>query len=301
MPSDKTVEVILHYLWLVLLYLKKAAIATGMQLLILLAPALLLASIMNILAGFIEKRAYRLMGQKFYLILIGWLGTIVHELSHALFCVIFRHRIVEMKIFNIDQEKGTVGYVSHEFESGNIYQRVGNFFIGIAPVLVGTLAIFVASRFLLGASVFHSLTTDEFSVDTFTSLNAFGAYVSSVFKGSLTMIGAVVSVERLSDWKFYLFLYIAFSVGSSITLSGADLRGAFNGFIFLVILCFLCNVATIWMGDILLQAAVMLSKFYSVFSGVMLFAIIMNLFVAMIILTILGAVDLLKRSLGRNE
>jgi hypothetical protein len=40
----------------------------------------------------------------------------------------------------------------------------------------------------------------------------------------------------VGDWRFYLFLYVAFSVGSSITLSKADVEGAWKGFVAFVVM-----------------------------------------------------------------
>ena len=79
----------------------------------------------------------------------GFIGTPVHELSHALMCVVFMNRITEIKLFQIDEESGTLGYVRHSYNPRNLYQLAGNYFIGVAPIIMGAVILYFAMRFLL--------------------------------------------------------------------------------------------------------------------------------------------------------
>jgi hypothetical protein len=72
------VETILSYLW-------QAFSATLIQILILCGPGLLLTLILNFVTRFIQSRAINAIGRGWYLGLFGWLGTVVHELGHAIF------------------------------------------------------------------------------------------------------------------------------------------------------------------------------------------------------------------------
>ena len=90
------------------------------------------------------------------------------------------------------------------------------------------------------------------------------------------MLGDIVSVENLTDWRFYLFVYLAFSVGSSITLSPPDIKGAIHGFWFVVGLLFVLNVSTLWLGTYVTDACVRLTRFYGTLYAVMLFTLSLN-------------------------
>lgn len=65
------------------------------------------------------------------------IGTPIHELSHAIMCIFFRHTIVDVKLLNLDTNSNIAGYVYHKYDNNNLYQKIGNFFIGIAPIYIG--------------------------------------------------------------------------------------------------------------------------------------------------------------------
>ena len=162
----------------------------------------------------------------------GAIGVPVHELSHALFCVIFAHKITEIKLFQISDEDGTLGYVKHTYNRKNIYQNIGNFFIGVAPIIVMSALLFLLAWAMMPDTV-HSIIVQIKSlnltgkpVDAFiTFFKAFGDYFSAI-----------------SDYKWWLFIIIGSFFALHMCLSIADIKNALSGLIFLLVAILIVDI-----------------------------------------------------------
>lgn len=71
----------------------------------------------------------------------GWIGVPVHELSHLLMAKLFGHRIIAWRLFDPDPVSGTLGYVRHAYSRRSVWQLLGTFFIGMAPLATGALLL----------------------------------------------------------------------------------------------------------------------------------------------------------------
>ncbi|OSX96169.1 hypothetical protein S3E15_02648 [Bacillus mycoides] len=100
--------------------------------------------VIGFILGYLESltRTYwsRAFGRKGFL-LTAWIGVPVHELGHAIMCLLFRHKIVATQFFPTDTSQGALGYVQHQYNQKSVYQRIGNFFIGIGPIISGITAL----------------------------------------------------------------------------------------------------------------------------------------------------------------
>jgi hypothetical protein len=275
------VDAILSYLW-------TATLASLIQIGIFLVPGLILAFIMNYESGFVQRRALLTIGKGWYLGLFGWLGTIVHELGHAIFCLIFRHKITAMKLFDPDPETGTLGYVEHSYNSTSFYQLAGNFFIGIGPILLGMAIIYLLSYLLLGLNPFK--LTNNFNIAS--SQNFSWATLIQIFQilwtSSTSLLCEVFSWHNLSTWQLYAFIYLAFAIGSSITLSPSDIKGALKGFSVIIILIFIFNLATAWAGDFTSNIVTGTAGYLSIFYTAMFPILLLNIAVSVLILLLLS-------------
>jgi len=230
-------------------YLLNAGIATFSQLLILVGPIILLAFIMNFISRKNESLGYKVMGQKVYLYGFAWLGTSIHELGHAIFAILFAHKISEIKLFSPGSGK-SLGHVKHSYTKGNPYQTLGNFFIGLGPILLGSFLLLVVTWLLFDIDIFK--IADKygvvFSFDRLKSFESIINAISNIGSGVWQFFLMVLTGPKTNWWKLVLFFYLFYAVGSSITLSGSDIKGSFKGFMYFVILLLLFNIVTLWMG-----------------------------------------------------
>ena len=184
--------------------------------------------------GFCNKKFYSNIGANGGAVCIatGLIGTPIHELSHALFCIIFRHKINEIKLFTIGDD-GTLGYVNHSYNPKNLYQRIGNFFIGVAPILGITAVILLIAKFLLPDLPYEILDLSE----NFTP--------ESGILGALYGILQALKIffSYITDPKWWAFIVLGMLLSLHMTLSGADIKGAMDGLVALLALLLIVDIA----------------------------------------------------------
>ena len=149
--------------------------------------------LVGIIIYFLVKAFYTMVRySKLAIYLSGAIGTPIHELSHALMCILFGHKVTEMRLFQIDTDSGMLGYVSHSYNRRNIWALTGNYFIGIAPIVCGSVALFFAMKYLVpGASSEVVAEIDSFakniahngiSVNTLTEVfSMFTVFLGAIF------------------------------------------------------------------------------------------------------------------------
>jgi hypothetical protein len=123
--------------------------------------------------------------------------------------------------------------------------------------------------------LFHSQLPEMWRVID-RSITISGTGIGSVLSSSLSFLGFVFSPRHLLDWRLYLFLYIAFSVGSSIRLSPADINVAKLGCLPMIALLFLFNTVLLALGSASSPTFAWLTQYYTFFYILLCFVILLD-------------------------
>lgn len=230
----------------VLLFVKDLVLATLGQMASLFAGIFIFGLMIHFISQLTFKSLEKSFGSK-GVYFVAWLGTPIHELGHALFCLIFFHKIDDIKFFKPDPVTGTLGYVYHKWNPRNPWQVLGNFFIGVGPVILGCGVLFAIFYFLIpdSSQVWDSINAGVSEIDNSSPL---GSYVS-VFQGSaLAIARPIFTFSNLSGWQFWVFLYLSICVASNVRLSWADIKGSLSGLGCIVLPFFLINLICLLTG-----------------------------------------------------
>lgn len=233
-----------------------ATILNSLQLLlIVITPFVLFTLIIHRLERFTQHRLAARFGWK-SILWTGWLGTPIHELSHVAMCLVFRHRIDDVALFEPDLESGRLGYVRHSFTKSNWFERVGNVFIGLAPLAGGALALAALLMMFYPDAVeiaiaqqkaemnqqtlppqpvdsFPTPYSDNNTINNVNPNRSMSASVTKFFaateKATRSLFQQIFRPENLPTKRFWCFLYLTLCVSSHMAPSRSDYAGARHG------------------------------------------------------------------------
>ena len=211
------------------------------HLLSIVVVVLLAVGIIDTLNKLNARLLHRVVGNHITLLIIG-IGTMFHELSHALFCLIFHHKIIEINLLSYDPQATSLGYVSHQWDKTSFYQSAGNFFIGLAPLFTGLVAYFLGNELFSGygiatPSVVHTAAgTGVVYADELPYMLM--SMIHSVYRGMLQLF----VIGNLKNIWFYPYVLFSITIAYAVAPSFSDLRGAFSGMLALIALIVLANV-----------------------------------------------------------
>lgn len=158
------------------------------------------------------------------------IGVPVHEMGHVIMCKLFGHQVDEIRLIQFGNSDGTMGYVNHSYNSKNLYHRIGMFFIGVAPIIMG-ISVITLLFWVLLPSTFSDWWGGVVSADGFS-------------EGLMTSIGIIPSIfskENVTALPLYIFLFLSASIASHMTLSPSDVKGARSGIVFIFLVGILIN------------------------------------------------------------
>lgn len=174
---------------------------------------------------------------------IGWrgilwtalIGTPVHELGHYFFCKIFRHKVSSISLYKPDRQTGNLGSVNHSYNPRSIYQKIGNFFIGAAPMITGSIVLVLLFRFILPNNERILLSIHNLNVSS----------VSIFFNGLSSILLSIFTKENFHSLQFWLFIYLSFAVATHLAPSWEDQKTMWRGFAWIILLLLIVNAVAV--------------------------------------------------------
>ena len=151
------------------------------------------------------------------------LGTPVHELGHALMCLVFGHRITDMSLWQPTAPDGRLGYVTHAYRPRNLYHILGNLFIGIGPIFSG-LGVLTLALWLGFPSAFSAYMST--AADMAAHGEGFFALLLEGLKMLPRMLDELIHGSDVPLWGRLIALVIILAVAQHISLSPEDIKGS---------------------------------------------------------------------------
>lgn len=167
------------------------------------------------------------------------IGVPIHEISHAILCLLFRHKITKLVLVQKRDENGVLGYVNHAYNPNSIYQQTGNFFIGIAPIF-GGISVIITLMYAIIPKTYNEFITISMNNLHITKINS--AAIKGILNSYADLIQIIFSVKNFTNPYFILFLLLAICISSHISLSSADIKGASKGLFIIFIIILVLNV-----------------------------------------------------------
>ena len=247
----------------------------------------------GIFISFCNRLFYDCLGKTAFSIvrLSGIIGTPIHELSHALMCLLFGHRITKIQIYNFKRRSKTLGFVEHTYNKRNLYHQIGNFFIGISPIVVGGLAVTLCVR-LLTPQMYTAMNSEISNILSYSDED----FLTGFLSGIAGIFASFLSLKNLASWRWWLCVLLAFAVSIHMEISRSDIKGGLKGLAVISVLLFVADTVLALLFPEALSAVT--SAFFSAGLYIAMFLVIPSFFASIAIL-IAGSIYLFK-ALGKS-
>ena len=275
-------------------FLKVCSLAVYHQLAGILGVFFFFGLVLFLLSRLARWAVVHIGGRNLDVYFTGWLGTPVHELGHAFFCLIFAHKITALSLLEPSDKDGALGYVYHSWNKKSLYQNIGNFFIGAGPVIFGSTVLFSAMYFLLPNSQQALNVILGYDATKLATTNIH-ASINDVFHYALSLLGIIFSTANFSSYQFWIFLYISLCISSHMGLSLPDLKGMWMGFIFILLVSFVLNAAALAVKIDMNNYTQIINHQTGILAAILIFAAILSFINCGATVFILSIVRLFKR------
>lgn len=200
---------------------------------LLLLPLVIFGLLFSIMKKGCNRNLRKSMGY-FGTLVFGIIGVPIHEFSHLLMCLLFRHKITQVSLFRPLKGRydNILGFVKHKYNTNNIYQTAGCFFIGIAPMVFGSFIIVFIIHLLFPTMIYN--------LNTFTGIDSLqlNHLSSTFFMNTKLILTTVFAPSNFTNPYYWFSIYFIVSIALHMTISKADFDNALSGFALLEIILF---------------------------------------------------------------
>lgn len=246
----------------ILWFFKSVLTLTAIQVLWSFTFIIIFGLLLYIFASRTRAIYYKAIGSKAELYITGFIGVPIHEIGHLVFCVLFRHRIDSVKLLDIKATNGVLGYVNHSYRKDSIYQNIGNFFIGVGPIIFSTIVLYILLSLIvpdLKTDIFSSLIDNIYNSINIETFNLEDSSISSIlthelFRWKILLFSIIdttakillsfTNINYISSISFWAFIYLAICISSHMELSPQDISHVTKAI--LIILAFMFFINSIW-------------------------------------------------------
>ncbi|XTR36856.1 hypothetical protein ACQQ2T_09830 [Paraclostridium tenue] len=249
--------------------------------------------IFNVIENKNNQLIQRALGEKI-IIFTGFIGTVVHEVSHMIMALIFNHKIVKVELFRPRKykEDGILGFVKSTYNPNSIYQQVGNFFIGIAPMIFGTLTIWLL--FIIFSNNIYTMFLNYMNIGLYTNYlqsSNYSGFFDLLVHDVFLLLKTIFSFDYIFNVNHLIMLFLIYSISTHMTLSLADLKGSFKG----LLVCFIVVFVITFLGKILGVSNIFTSSIVFKINLYIFLFLMLGLFFSLLTLFISFIINIVKK------
>lgn len=212
-------------------------------------------------------------------LIIGGLGVVIHELGHAIFAYLFGHKVTNVQLLNLNyRQSGSLGSVDHRWNDRNVYQMLGNFFIGLAPYYMCSIALYLLQKYLLRAQFSISSLAQSLKINQTIS-------ISMIFDSVLDNLKS--SFSNASFGMIILYIVLTIMIASTgYDLSRNDFMTVNKGILpWVVTLIVLGSILYVFKIRMVIVSG---SIYFIAFSILFMFHAVISIILSMAVIKVLG-------------
>lgn len=199
-----------------------------------------------IIGYFINSLTARMTGGWIYRVLVAP-GVIIHELSHALGCLITGARIQSINVFKRDG-----GELKH---TGSPIPVIGNVVISLMPIIIGIAILYFLPNLLSEAKLPQ--------VNGLEDLDNYKLQIID-YKSVFSIFSTLKSQLSILSWQFWAFMYLIFNLVATMAPSKQDIKVIWWDLLVIAGIFYLLSVFGVTLNITIFLPLLVLSLIYSI-------------------------------------